>query len=187
LGRNSTRGRRPPATHARPRRPAASVTAGPALASAAVPRAWQDLALRPLEEPGEARALFDFAALPWPRTSNPLLAWEAVDPLGKRVGSVVAEMAGRVAQLHGPVVVAEREALELAGQLVAAIIDHVTATGGHTLFTRPQGLDRLWIRFGFIPVPEGTLPEELSAGARDGLYAWRGGSAVWSLRDVGTA
>jgi len=37
----------------------------------------------------------------------------------------------------------------------------------------------------FIPVPEGVLPASLSARPGDGLYARRGGSAVWSLRDVG--
>jgi hypothetical protein len=163
------------------------VTAGPALASAAVPRAWHDLALRPLEEAGEARALFDFAALPWPPRANPLVAWGAFEPTAKLVGAVVAETLRRVALLHGPVVVTEREALELAGHLIGAIIDHVTAAGAHTVFARPQGLDRLWVRFGFIPVPEGTLPAELSTGPGDGLYAWRGGSAVWSLRDVGDA
>ena len=103
----------------------------------------------------------------------------------KLIGAVVAETSGRVALLHGPVVVAERDALELAGHLIGAIIDHATASGARTLFAQPQGLDRLWVRFGFVPVPEGTIPAGLSARPGDGLYAWRGGSAVWSLRDVG--
>lgn len=158
----------------------------PALVAAAVPRTWQSLALRPLEKAGEVRALFDYAALPWPSTANPLVAWGALAPTEKLVGAVVAETLGRAALLHGPVVVVERDALELAGHLIGAVIDHLTALRAHTIFARPQGLDRLWIRFGFIPVPEGTLPAELSSGPGDGLYAWRGGSAVWSLRDVGS-
>jgi hypothetical protein len=51
------------------------------------------------------------------------------------------------------------------------------------IFTRPQGLDRVWIRFGFIPVPESTLPQGLAGRPGVGLYAWRGGSALWTLRE----
>ena len=187
MGRSSTRGRRPPAARTTPRPSTSGVAVGPALASAATPRAWQGLTLRPLEEAGRARALFDFAALPWPTTANPLLAWGAFEPASggeTLVGAAVAEAAGRVALLHGPVVVAEREPLELAGHLIGTIIDHATAAGARTLFAQPQGLDRLWVRFGFVPVPEGTLPAGLSGRLGDGLYAWRDGSAVWSLRDV---
>jgi N-acetylglutamate synthase-like GNAT family acetyltransferase len=97
---------------------------------------------------------------------------------------VVAESPGRAGLVHGPVVVTERDPLELAAHLIEAIIDHATASGVQTLFAQPQGLDRLWVRHGFIPVPEGVLPEGLSGRLGDGLYAWRGGSAVWSLRDV---
>jgi hypothetical protein len=146
--------------------------------------------LRPLDEASRARSLFDFAALPWPSTTNPLLAWGAFEPRGgsdKLIGAVVAESCGRTALLHGPTVVAERQPLDVAATLVATILDHATALGAHTLFAQPQGLDRLWVRFGFIPVPEGTLPKDLSGRPGDGLYAWRGGSAVWSLRDVGSA
>jgi hypothetical protein len=145
---------------------------------------------RPLAEASQARPLFDFAALSWPSTTNPLVAWGAFEPRGgseKLVGAVVAESCGRTALLHGPVVVAEHEPLEVAATLAGAILDQATALGAHTLFAQPQGLDRLWVRFGFIPVPEGTLPEDLSGRPGDGLYAWRGGSAVWSLRDVSSA
>ena len=120
--------------------------------------------------------------------SDTIIAWGAFERVGtdeRLIGAVAAERAGRTALLHGPVVIAEREALDLAGQLIAAVVDHATAAGAHTLFAQPQGLDRLWVRFGFIPVPEGTLPSGLSAQLGDGLYAWRGGSAIWSLRDVG--
>jgi hypothetical protein len=186
LGRSSTRGRRPPAARAVPR-PSAPGAAGAVLASAAVPRIWQGFTLRRLDEARRARELFDFAALSWPRTSSAFSAWGAFDPAGseeKLVGAVVAEPAGRAALIHGPVVIAERDALDLAGQLIAAAIDDATAAGARTLFAQPLGLDRLWVRFGLIPGPEGTLPAGLAVRAGDGLYAWRGGSAIWSLRDV---
>jgi len=75
------------------------------------------------------------------------------------------------------------EPLETAAQLVAAALDHAGALGAETLFARPQGLDRVWVRFGFIPVPESTLPTPLAGRVGAGLYAWRGGSALWTLRE----
>jgi hypothetical protein len=74
--------------------------------------------------------------------------------------------------------------IDVASQLVAAAIDHATALGAATLYTRPQGLDRVWVRFGFIPVPEVALPPALTGRPGAGLYAWRGGSALWSLREA---
>ena len=74
--------------------------------------------------------------------------------------------------------------LETAGQLLAAAIDHATALGVATLYARPQGLDRVWVRFGFIPVPEVALPPALAGRTGAGLYAWRGGSALWTLREA---
>jgi hypothetical protein len=85
--------------------------------------------------------------------------------------------------LHGPVLRVETEPLEIASQLVAAVLDHASASGVVTLFARPQSLDRVWVRFGFIPVPEGTLPPDLAGRAGSGLYAWRGGTALWTLRE----
>ena len=63
-------------------------------------------------------------------------------------------------------------------------MDHAAALGGVTLYTRPQGLDRVWVRFGFIPVPEVALPPTLAGRPGVGLYAWRGGSALWTLREA---
>ena len=190
MGRSSARGRRPRAARATSESSPLAALAPAVPGAAAVPRAWEGLVLRPFEEAGRCRALFDFAALPWPATDHPLLAWGAFEPAaageGRLIGGVVAESAGRTGLLHGPVVVAEREPLELAAHLIDAIIDHATAGGVHTLFAQPQGLDRLWVRYGFIPVPEGILPAGLSARPGDGLYARRGGSAVWSLRDLGS-
>jgi hypothetical protein len=128
-----------------------------------------------------ARPLFDFAAAPWP-AADIALSWGA-DGGERLVGAVVAERDGPAMLLHGPVVVVEKEPLEIASQLVAAVLDHATATGVVTVFTRPQSLDRVWVRFGFIPVPESTLPPALAGREGAGLYAWRGGSALWTLRE----
>ena len=74
--------------------------------------------------------------------------------------------------------------LEVAAQLVAAAIDHASALGVKTVYARPQGLDRVWIRYGFMPVPEVALPAALAGRAGIGLYAWRGNSALWTLREA---
>ena len=158
----------------------------PSLASATVPRVWQGIGYRPLPDAAIARPLFDFAAVPWPE-ADIALSWGAVTAGngGERlVGGVVAERSGPAMLLHGPVVVLETEPLEVASQLVAAVLDHATATGVVTVFARPQSLDRVWVRFGFIPVPESTLPPALAGRKGAGLYAWRGGSALWTLREA---
>ena len=159
----------------------------PTLASATRPRVWQGIGYRPLPDPSQARILFDFAALPWPPSADLAFGWGAFAPAddGERLlGALVAERHGAAALLHGPVVIAEREPLEVASQLVAAALDYATAARAVTLFARPQGLDRVWVRFGFIPVPESTLPAGLAGRAGAGLFAWRGGSALWSPRDA---
>ena len=158
----------------------------PSLASATVPRVWQGIGYRPLPDAAIARPLFDFAAVPWPE-ADIALSWGAVTAGngGERlVGGVVAERSGPAMLLHGPVVVLETEPLDVASQLVAAVLDHATATGVVTVFARPQSLDRVWVRFGFIPVPESTLPPALAGRKGAGLYAWRGGSALWTLREA---
>src|SRR5207247_11050653 len=99
-------------------------------------------------------------------------------------GEVSAGKSGPAMMLHGPVVVAETDPIEIASQLVAAVLDHATVAGAVTLFARPQSLDRVWVRFGFLPVPESTLPPALAGREGAGLYAWRGGSALWTLREA---
>ncbi|PYN25193.1 MAG: hypothetical protein DMD99_09125 [Candidatus Rokuibacteriota bacterium] len=131
-----------------------------------------------------ARPLFEFAAVPWPATADIVFSWGAIDGGERLVGAAVGERSGPAMMLHGPVVVIETEPLEVAAQLVAAVLDHATAAGVVTLFTRPQSLDRIWVRFGFIPVPESTLPPALAGCQGAGLYAWRGGSALWTLREA---
>ncbi len=156
------------------------------MAHATVARVWQGIGYRPLSDCTVARSLFDFAALPWPEPAKLVFGWGAfaAGPDGERlVGTMLAEREGRAIFLHGPVVVAGADPLEVAAQLVAAALDHGTALGADMMFTRPQGLDRMWVRFGFIPVPESALPSALTGRAGVGLYAWRGGSALWSLRE----
>jgi hypothetical protein len=97
----------------------------------------------------------------------------------------VAEQHRQDVLLHGPVVSTDDgpdDPLEVAAQLLAAGLDHAAALGASTVFARPQGLDRVWVRFGFIPVPEVTLPGPLAGRTGAGLYAWRGGSALWTPR-----
>jgi hypothetical protein len=84
--------------------------------------------------------------------------------------------------IYGPVVVNHPDPFEVASQLLAATLPHATALGISTVFTRPQGLDRVWVRFGFIPVPERELPKAFKARPGSGLFAWRGGSALWSRK-----
>jgi len=115
------------------------------------------------------------------------LAWGAFAAASsdeRLVGALVADRSGSDAMVHGPVVIVETDPLEIAAQLVAAALDDATASGITTVFARPQGLDRVWVRYGFIPVPESTLPAGLTRPAGAGLYAWRGGSALRTLREA---
>jgi hypothetical protein len=217
LGRSSRTGgraggRRPAAPQPSPPDDASGdrVAATPSLAAATLPRVWQDVGYRPLTDPERARALFDFAAVPWP---EPLVlawgAWMAGADGERLIGAIAGERHANAVMLHGPVVVtdvagsgrdsptvgrksappdslkaAPTDPLEIAGQLLGAALDHATALGATTIYARPQGLDRVWVRFGFIPVPEVALPAALAGRPGVGLYAWRGGSALWTLREA---
>ena len=186
MGRSRSRR---PAPDLHPTSPETGRPAAPSLASATLPRVWQGIGYRPLPDPAAARALFDFAAVPWPDTPL-VLAWGAfaAGARGERlVGAVAGEQDRRDILLHGPVVSTDEgpdDPLEVAAQLVAVSLDHATALDAGTVFARPQGLDRIWVRFGFIPIPEVTLPSALAGRAGVGLYAWRGGSALWTLREA---
>ena len=195
MGRSSTRGlRRPEAARAASPRAAGSTAApgGAASLDAAIrPRPWQDLELRPLADALQARTLFDFVAVPWPEASGLAFGWGAFPAAGGApLAAVLVERAGRAVFLHGPLVALdghEHDPLQIAAQLLTVTIDHAAALGADTAFARPQGLDRMWIRFGFIPVPEAALPAAFAARPGAGLYGWRGGSALWTLRDGGDA
>jgi hypothetical protein len=148
-------------------------------------RTWRTLACGPLTAPaGDARELFSFAGA-WAPSPSPGEAGWGVRDGARLVGALLLERAGSSAMLHGPVVVAPEgagpdDALEVAAQLLAEAVKHAGSVGLVTLFARPQGLDRLWVRSGFIPVPEAELPAPLRGRPGIGLFAWRGGSALWS-------
>jgi hypothetical protein len=164
-------------------------------------KAWRGLSYRPLERPAEqAAALFRFAGAWAP--SAPDAGWGAWD--GERlVGAALIERVGATAMVHGPVVVAGEpgvpdapsagssapepgaDPLEIAEQILADILAYAGSAGVDTVFTRPQGLDRLWVRSGFIPVPEVELPADLRGRPGAGLFGWRGGTALWSAAGRG--
>ena len=105
-------------------------------------------------------------------------------------GALLAERAGSAAMLHGPVVVAPADdsseaALEVAAELLGGALRDAPAAGIDTLFTRPQGLDQIWVRHGFIPIPEALLPEGLRGRPGIGLFGWRAGTALWSTAGRG--
>lgn len=204
MARSRTGGRRPtavraPARDVTPNGPEAGPAPAPSLAAATLPRVWRGIGYRPLADAALARPLFDFAAVHCPAPAQIAFGWgawaasgETVPPPPERlIGALVIEAAGPAAFVHGPVVVTSDplvdEPLEVASQLVTAALDHAAAAGSVTVFARPHGLDRVWVRFGFIPVPEGFLPEALAGRPGAGLYAWRGGSALWTLREAGSA
>jgi len=155
--------------------------------------AWPagELSFRPLAAPwGPALALFRFAGAWAPPADQVASGWAALE--GERAhGALLIERAASSAMLHGPVVVAPPEApaeaaLELAGDLLDRVLHWVEGEGIDTVFTRPQGLDRIWVRNGFIPLPEALLPSALRGRPGVGLYGWRGGTALWSAAGRGT-
>jgi hypothetical protein len=141
-----------------------------------VPRVWQESDIGPCRTPRWPPALRFRCGLLAP--ADVAVAWGATDGGQRLIGAVIESGAVRAMLLHW----VEAEPLEIASQLVPRL-DHAVASGVVTLFARPQSLDRVWVRFGFIPVPEGTLPVDLAGRPGSGLYAWRGGTALWTLRE----
>jgi hypothetical protein len=123
----------------------------------------------------EVRRLFDFAGA-WAPASGPgELSWDARAE-GRVVGGILVERHGEQGFVHGPVVVEPPRAvepLEVAAQLIESLLVQATSVPVNTLFTRPQGLDRLWVRYGFVPVPEASLPTGFRDRPGSGLHAWR--------------
>lgn len=140
----------------------------------------------------EARRLFAYRAAWAPPPSPEEMGWgawlnvagEAENAASARqmVATLLVQRSRTAGMIHGPVVVESEDPLEVAADLLASALPHVTAAGLETLFARPQGLDRVWVRFGFIPVPEAELPAAFKGCPGAGLFAWRGGSALWSSR-----
>ena len=148
-------------------------------------RSWEGLAFRPLEDPGqEARELFTFVGA-WAPPSGDVTAGWGVWHEDALVGALLLERAGRTVLLHGPAVASPPGAdpestVDAAAGLVSLALAWAESEKIETVFTRPQSLDRVWVRFGFIPVPEVELPRELKGRPGIGLFGWRGGSALWS-------
>ncbi|MEX2224584.1 MAG: hypothetical protein WEG40_22595 [Candidatus Rokuibacteriota bacterium] len=150
------------------------------------------LAYRPLAASWEpALELFRFAGAWAPPPADVHAGWGAWD--GDRlVGALLMERAGATAMLHGPVVVAPsdmpaEDVLAVAGELTGQVLAQAGGAGIETIFARPQSLDRVWVRSGFIPVPEAELPRELRGRPGVGLFGWRGGTALWSTAGRGGA
>jgi predicted N-acetyltransferase YhbS len=176
LARGSTRRASPS------RRPDGRDTDAPPDRRPALPRVWQGIDYRPLDDPTVARDLFSFAAAALPSAAEFDVRIGAWAEGARLVGAILAERAGDAALLHGPVVVHDADPIEIASQLVSAALEQVSRRGVETVFARPQGLDRVWVRFGFIPVPEVALPARLRERPGAGLFAYRDGSALWSTR-----
>jgi hypothetical protein len=157
------------------RRPAAPPPAGPA-PIVLEPRTWQGVVYRPCQGGAPAvRRLFQFAGAFAPVPDANELAWEA-EAAGRVLGGVLCERMGAQGFVHGPVVVEPPtgiEPLEVAAHLVAPLIDLARALPLDSLFTRPQGLDRVWVRLGFVPMPEAFLPPALRGRPGSGLHVWR--------------
>lgn len=165
----------------------------PTLAPLVSPGAIEGVVLEPLtERADEARRLFDYVGAWAPPPSKGELAWGAQvgkDADQRLIGAVLLERKGAAGMVFGPVVVLAPEGpatdpVEIASQLIGTLLPQATALGVETLFARPQGLDRVWVRFGFIPVPEAELLSSFKGRPGAGLFAWRGGTALWSARKV---
>ena len=148
------------------------------------------LVYRPLELPGtEARELFAFVGAWLPPAVSVEATWGAFDG-ARLVGAVLLQRAGASAMLHGPVLTlvdgsAVDDALDAAARLVELALAHTEGARIATVFARPQSLERVWVRLGFIPVPEVELGSALRSVPGAGLFGWRGGSALWSAANRG--
>ena len=146
----------------------------------------EGLAYRTLADPSrDARELFGFVGAWAPPGPAVFAGWGAWD--GDRlVGALLLERAGDAAMLYGPVVVIPETddpetPFAIAVGLLEPALSLSEAQGIDTLYTRPQSLDRIWVRTGFIPIPEADLPHALRGRPGLGLFGWRGGTAIWSM------
>jgi hypothetical protein len=140
------------------------------------PHRWQGVTYHPCPAGApEVRALYRFAGAFAPEAAPDEIAW-AAEAGGRLCGGLLVERAGTHALVHGPVVVdppPDAEPIEVAGQLVTPLLAHAQALGLGTIYARPQGLDRVWVRLGFVPLPEAFLPEPLRGRPGSGLHVWR--------------
>jgi hypothetical protein len=157
------------------RRPVPGPVAEPTARDLA-PRSWQGIVYRPSPTGAlDLRRLFHFAGAWVPPSAAGEMGWQA-DAEGRLVGGVLVERHGSHGFAHGPVVVEpppDVGSLDVAAHLVAPLLELIPGPPLDTLFTRPQGLDRIWVRLGFVPMPEATLPAAFRDRPGTGLYAWR--------------
>ena len=195
-GRSSRPGRRrPEAPRAESSRAAGSTAApgAPSLDEATRPRPWQDLELRPLADPIEARPLFDFAAVPWPEPwispSAGVRSWRRAAHARRRArrASGTRHPSQRSSRCARNTVDGDGPSRSNGARPRPTAhcradgdrhLDHAAALGADTAFARPQGLDRVWIRYGFIPVPEAALPAAFAHGGCRPLWLARRERAV---------
>ncbi len=166
--------------------------AAPPLPPLVSPTTPEGIRFEPLtERADEARRLFSYVGAWAPPPSKGEVAWGAfVGGEGggpeQLIGALLLERKAAAGMLYGPVVVltagASWDPIEIAARLLAALVADATGSGIETLFVRPQGLDRVWVRFGFIPIPQVDLPAAFKGRPGTGLFAWRGGTALWSSR-----
>ena len=142
-----------------------------------------------LEKSGSAGMLHGpVVVAPGGQAPPPLAAESEAEPAPSRKGrrkAAVAQATGTPTPADALLaaddeLAAAAEAIDVAARLLADALEHAGKRGIDTVFTRPQGLDPVWIRLGFIPVPEVELPRGLRGRPGVGLFAWRGGSALWS-------
>ena len=157
------------------RRPSSPPAAG-LPSSLPEPRVWQGVVYRPCQSGAPAvRGLFQFAGAFAPDPGPDEIAWEA-EASGRMVGGVLCERHGAHGFVHGPVVVSPpdgAEPLEVAAQLVSPLVEMARTLPLDALFARPQGLDRVWVRLGFVPMPAAFLPATLRGRPGSGLHVWR--------------
>jgi hypothetical protein len=146
---------------------------------------WAGLEHRPLSAPWQAALeLFSFAGAWAPTAARIDAGWGAW--AGDRlVAALLLERAQAAGMLHGPVAVAPAgtapdAVLDAMARVLGDCLAAAPGRGLATVYTRPQSLDRLWVRSGFIPVPESELPPDLRGRPGSGLYGWRGGTALWT-------
>jgi hypothetical protein len=152
---------------------------------------WEGLQHRTLTAPWRAALdLFSFAGAWAPPAGDIDSSWGAWHE-DRLVAALLLERAPGGAMVYGPVAVAPAgtppdAVLDVMARVVGDCLAAVPGRRVTTIYARPQGLDRVWVRTGFIPLPESELPPGLRGRPGSGLYGWRGGSALWTStgRDV---
>ncbi len=141
------------------------------------PRVWQGVVYQPCQSgASEVRQLFHFAGAFAPDLEPGEIAWEARAD-GRLVGGR-ALRAARRARVHprpGGRGSSDRAPSRSRSPRSSSRPSSTRRAPFRStpLFTRPQGLDRVWVRLGFVPMPQAFLPETLRGRPGSGLHVWR--------------